>query len=243
MILNASAENGSSSAARRVVVCARRGRLPATGGMSTGDGQVVDHRVEQRLHALVLEAPRRSSTGTARPAMVARRSAARSSLLGDRLAPRGRRAITSSSTSAIASIIACARAARPRRRSSAGISAIVGARAQVARPPRRSPSCSIRSTTPVNSSSRPIGIWIDDRRRPRRRSRICSHAAIGIGADAVALVDEGDARHVVAVGLAPHRLGLRLDAADGAEHRHRAVEHAQAALDLDGEVDVARACR
>ena len=61
-----------------------------------------------------------------------------------------------------------------------------------------------------------------------------------VGADAVHLVDEGDARHAVAVGLAPHRLGLRLDAADRAEHRDRAVEHPERALHLGGEVDVAR---
>ena len=61
-----------------------------------------------------------------------------------------------------------------------------------------------------------------------------------VRADAVHLVDEADARHVVLVGLAPHRLGLGLDAGDGVEDRDRAVEHAQRALDLDGEVDVAR---
>ena len=41
------------------------------------------------------------------------------------------------------------------------------------------------------------------------------------------------------VGLAPHRLGLRLDALIGIEHGHRAVKHAQRTLDLDGEVDMA----
>ena len=45
--------------------------------------------------------------------------------------------------------------------------------------------------------------------------------------------------HVVLVGLAPDGLGLGLDAGDRVEHRDRAVEHAQRALDLDGEVDVA----
>ena len=63
--------------------------------------------------------------------------------------------------------------------------------------------------------------------------------ALEVGAGAVHLVHEGDAGHVVAVGLAPHRLGLRLDAGDRVEHRDGAVEHAQAALDLDREVDVA----
>jgi hypothetical protein len=39
--------------------------------------------------------------------------------------------------------------------------------------------------------------------------------------------------------LAPDRLGLRLDAGDRRRRRDRAVEDAQRALDLDGEVDVA----
>ena len=65
------------------------------------------------------------------------------------------------------------------------------------------------------------------------------HAALEVGADAVHLVDEADARHLVRVGLAPHRLGLRLDTGDRVEHRDRAVEDAQRPLDLDREVDVA----
>jgi hypothetical protein len=65
------------------------------------------------------------------------------------------------------------------------------------------------------------------------------HAAVGVGAGAVELVDEHQARHAVLVGLAPHRLGLRLHAAHGVEHGHGAVEHAQRALHLDGEVHVA----
>jgi hypothetical protein len=63
--------------------------------------------------------------------------------------------------------------------------------------------------------------------------------AVEVGADAVHLVDEAHARHAVLVGLTPHGLGLGLDAGDRVEHRDRAVEHAQRALDLDGEVDVA----
>ena len=59
-----------------------------------------------------------------------------------------------------------------------------------------------------------------------------------VGAGAVELVDEADARHAVAVGLAPDRLGLGLDAGHAVEDHDRAVEHAQAALHLDGEVHV-----
>ena len=45
------------------------------------------------------------------------------------------------------------------------------------------------------------------------------------------------------VGLTPDRLRLRLHAGDGIEDDDAAVEDAQAALDLDGEVDVAREYR
>ncbi len=65
-------------------------------------------------------------------------------------------------------------------------------------------------------------------------------AAQEVGAGAVHLVDEREARHRVLVHLAPDRLGLRLHAGDRAEHGAGAVEHLQAALDFDGEVDVSR---
>ena len=64
-------------------------------------------------------------------------------------------------------------------------------------------------------------------------------AGLEVGADAVHLVDEADARHAVLVGLAPHRFRLRLDTRHRVEHRDRAVEDAQRALDFDREVDVA----
>ena len=57
--------------------------------------------------------------------------------------------------------------------------------------------------------------------------------------DAVHLVDEAKAGHVVLVRLAPDGLGLGLDARHGVEDGHGPVEHAKRALDLDGEVDVA----
>ena len=59
-----------------------------------------------------------------------------------------------------------------------------------------------------------------------------------VRARAVHLVDERDPRHAVAIGLAPHRLRLRLDARDGVEHGDRAVEDAERALHLDREVHV-----
>ena len=45
---------------------------------------------------------------------------------------------------------------------------------------------------------------------------------------------------MVAIGLAPHRLGLRLDSADGAEDGTGTVEYTQRTLHLDGEIDVTR---
>ncbi len=59
-----------------------------------------------------------------------------------------------------------------------------------------------------------------------------------VGADAVKLVDQTDARHPVAVGLTPDRFALRLHPLDGAEDGHRAVEHPQGALHFDGEIDM-----
>ena len=72
--------------------------------------------------------------------------------------------------------------------------------------------------------------------------KVAPHGGEGhgeVGAHPVHLVGEGDAGHAVAVGLAPHRLALGLDAVGRVEDRHRAVEHSQAPLHLDGEVHVA----
>src|ERR1035437_2478554 len=59
-----------------------------------------------------------------------------------------------------------------------------------------------------------------------------------IRAGAVHLVDERDARNIVFGRLTPHRFGLRLNARDGAEHRHRAVQNAHGAFDFGGEIHV-----
>ena len=87
-----------------------------------------------------------------------------------------------------------------------------------------------------------------DRHLDRRRGgleAIDDHLdrAVERRAGPVELVDEADARDVVLVGLAPDGFGLRLDAGHAVEDHDAAVEHAKRALDLDREVDVARACR
>ena len=64
------------------------------------------------------------------------------------------------------------------------------------------------------------------------------HGGVEVRAGAVHLVDERDARDAVAVGLTPDRLGLRLHTGDGVEDGDRAVEDAEAPLDLDGKVHV-----
>ena len=92
---------------------------------------------------------------------------------------------------------------------------------------------------PLKSASAPIGSWIGI----GHRAEAVDHrldAAVEVGADAVHLVDVGDARDAVLVGLPPDRLGLGLDAGYRVEEGDRAVEHAQRALHLDREVDVAR---
>ena len=57
-----------------------------------------------------------------------------------------------------------------------------------------------------------------------------------IGTHHVHLVHINKARDMILVGLSPYSLGLRLNAALGAQDRHSAVEHTQGALDLDREV-------
>ena len=60
-----------------------------------------------------------------------------------------------------------------------------------------------------------------------------------VGALAIHLVDVGQARHMVLVGLAPDRFGLGLDPVGAAEDHHGTIEYAQRAFHFDGEVDVA----
>ena len=95
----------------------------------------------------------------------------------------------------------------------------------------------IRSTTPSKRSSSPIGNWIGNRHRAEAIANFVDDTQ-EIGARAIHLVDEDDARHCISVGLTPDRFGLRFDARRRAEHDARTVEHAQTAFDFDREVDV-----
>src|SRR5581483_10436805 len=64
-------------------------------------------------------------------------------------------------------------------------------------------------------------------------------AEIKVGAELVHLVDEADARDVVLGRLAPDGFGLGFHAFLAVEDRDRAVQDAQRAFDLGGEIDVA----
>ena len=78
--------------------------------------------------------------------------------------------------------------------------------------------------------------------RPGVRAELLAHfldAILEVRADAVHLVDEPDAGHLVLVGLTPDGLGLRLHGGDGVEHGDGAVEHAERTLHLGREVHVA----
>ena len=61
---------------------------------------------------------------------------------------------------------------------------------------------------------------------------------VEIGAHNVHLVDIDHSGDLVLVGLTPHSLGLRLNAALGAQNGNGAVQHTQGTLDLNGEVHV-----
>src|SRR5579862_6204865 len=58
--------------------------------------------------------------------------------------------------------------------------------------------------------------------------------AIEVRADSIHLVDEGQARDAIAIGLTPDGFGLWLDAGHAAKHGDGSVEHAQGSFDFDG---------
>ncbi|VVT18912.1 transposase [Roseovarius sp. EC-SD190] len=60
-----------------------------------------------------------------------------------------------------------------------------------------------------------------------------------VSADLVHLVDEHETRHLVAVSLTPHGFGLRLDTGVPVQKTDRAIENRQRTLDFNGKVDVA----
>ncbi len=96
---------------------------------------------------------------------------------------------------------------------------------------------STRSMTPRKSPSAPMGICSASGTAPRRDSIISTQRWNSAPTRSILLTKQIRG-HAVAVGLAPHRLGLGLHAGDTVEHGDCAVEDTQRTLDLDGEVDV-----
>ena len=235
MILKASAAKGSAASARRSARAPESGSIPTIAGTSSGLGRKSTTASSSGCTPLFLkDAPQR--TGTKESEIVPRRSAARIASAGSGC-PERYSSISASSCSQAASTSRSRNSPQRARRPSGTSSSCHSA-------PRLSSSqirarMRTRSTTPAKRSSVPIGVLQGDRPGAETHAHHLQHA-LEIGAGAVHLVDEGDARHPVFVGLAPDGLGLGLDAADGAENGDGAVEDPQAALHLDGEVDVPR---
>ena len=235
MILNASAENGSSSLGlRRVTRPPVRGRAPRAAARRAGEGRYQMIASSSGCTPLFLKAEPQS-TGTPSFASVARRMRApelldRGLLLVDELLHEGLVVVGE----LLEQLVAGGR--RPPRGTPRGCP-----RPSTPRPSRLPSSgafISTRSMTPVKSASVPQGSC---RTSGRRLEAVDDHVdrALEVGAGAVHLVHEADPRDVVAVGLAPDGLGLRLDAGDRVEHGDGAVEDPERTLDLDREVDVA----
>ena len=82
--------------------------------------------------------------------------------------------------------------------------------------------------------------------RPLHEDGIAAHLfadllddASVVGAGAIHFVDKRQTRHVIALHLPVNGQRLRLYAADSAQNEDRSVQHAETALDFNGEVDVA----
>ena len=207
------------------------GRRPWIGGTSSGDGQVVHHRVEHGLDALVLE----RGAGEHRDPLVAERGHADAVLdlvLGELLALEvlvGKLVVHVGARLEQVLAVLGRLVAR-----SAGMSSCRSVAQVVA------PDEGLHADEVHHALEAVLGADRDLDRHGLDAQAVLDHLDVApeVGARAVELVDEADARHAVAVRLPPDRLGLRLDAGDTVEDDHRAVEHPQAALHLDGEVHV-----
>src|SRR5665647_1336318 len=225
------------SGERRVVLCRPRGLVAV--GLDAHDwryvkrrGQVVDDGVHERLHALVLEG---GATEHRRDADVQRRLAddlanvVRSDLLALEIGLEKVVVVIGDGLDELETVF-------------------VGQRTQIVRDVHdlevgaQLVLIDVRLHLDQVDDATKIGLVTDrDLQRHRVGPQAVDHhleAAEEIGADAVHLVDEGNARDAVLVGLAPDGLRLRLYAAHRAEQRDSAVEDSQAALHFHGEVHV-----
>ena len=170
-------------------------------------GQEVDHRVEQRLDALVAQRDAAEHGGD-RARRWSRGAAPR--------AARGRRDLGVLEVGAEQPLVELGDRSTSRRAGGRGRLGELGGdggdlvlgcrgrpRARAGRASRRG-----RSTPPETRSRCPIGSCSGTASRRGGRDR--RDDGVEVGADAVQLVDEGDPRHAAAVGLVPDGLGLRL---------------------------------
>ena len=74
---------------------------------------------------------------------------------------------------------------------------------------------------------------------PEFVTQLLNHPS-GVGAAAVAFIDEGRARNLVAFHLLIHRDGLRLNPPDRTQHQNGAIQNAQRSFHLYGEIHMPR---
>ena len=196
--------------------------------------QIVDHRVEQRLHALVLEG-RAAQHGIER--------AGQHGLADQALQRRfirlvaveiGGHGVVVEFDGGFHHLLAIFLGLLDQICGNLGMSYIAPSASSF----QTSAFMRTRSIRPLKLFSEPIGSWIAIGLRAEPIDDVLQ-TLVEVGAGLIHLVGEDDARNLVLVTLTPDGFGLRLDALVGVEHAYGAVEHAQGALDFDGEVDVA----
>ncbi len=233
IILKASAENGASSRGHRSSILSPD--LADDRRQVQRRRQVVDHRVEHRLHALVAE-------GGAENHRRNRHLECGGANRGANLVGLGRLAFEIKLHDVLVVI---------GERLDHLVAVSRGLLLQVGRDPfdavaRAEPILVPNQRLAIDQIDQPGELFFGaDRQMQQQRRRLelvahLLHDALELRADAIHLVDKCNPRHAVLVGLTPDGFRLRLDAADRAEHRDRAIEHAQRALDFNGEIDVSR---
>ena len=198
--------------------------------------QVVDHRVQQRLHALVLE------RGAAQH---------RTERAGDRAGLDATLQCLDRDV-ALVEILLHRRVIDRQRGVQQELAVFLGLLGEIGRdrfdrgtsrrvrsPPRSMACISTRSTTPRNLSSMPIGSCSGSATMSSFSFSVANarKKSAPVRSSLLMKMMRGN---VVAVGEAPVGLRLRLHAGDALDDEDRAVQHAQAAVHLDVEVDVAR---
>ena len=236
MILNASAENGALSSAGRSSSRPVSGIRALHRGNIQRRRQIIDHRIQQRLHTLVLE----GGSADHREHLHLQGGAAQGSLqLGlangfafDVLVHQLVLIVVLDDRLHQHLVVSLGLLLQLFRNLFDAYSAPMVSSFQMMA------FMVIRSTTPLNLSS------CADRQLDGHGLGVQALAdgvdgVLEVGAHLVDLVDEANARNAVLIGLAPHGLRLRLDAVHGVKHGAGAVEHAQRALHLGREIHVA----